>query len=73
MRLLINLIENSIRYNLETDGIIIIKGMKKNHAILLEILNSGISIPEKDLGLIFEQFIGQKSPGLPPMGDQALD
>ena len=55
-RLLINLIDNSIRYNFEQDGIIVVKGKKKNGMILLEVSNSGKHIPEGDLDLVFEQF-----------------
>ena len=55
-RLLINLIDNSIQYNFEKNGFIIIKSRKKNGGILLEIFNTGQPIPEHDLDLIFEQF-----------------
>ncbi|MCK5682747.1 HAMP domain-containing histidine kinase, partial [bacterium] len=55
-RLLINLIENSIRYNFKKDGVIVIKSKKTNGNILLEISNTGQPIPEHDLGLVFEQF-----------------
>jgi len=55
-RLLINLIDNSIRYNIEKDGFVIIKAKKTNQDIQLEISNTGRPIPEKDLDLIFEQF-----------------
>jgi len=55
-RLLINLIDNSIRYNFKKDGVVILKGKKINGNILLEISNTGQPIPEQDLGLVFEQF-----------------
>jgi two-component system OmpR family sensor kinase len=55
-RLLINLIDNSIRYNIEKNGLIIIKSKNTTESILLEISNTGRPIPEKDLNLIFEQF-----------------
>ncbi len=55
-RLFINLIDNSIRYNFETGGVIVIGGKKSNTAIVLDISNTGLPIPEKDLGLVFEQF-----------------
>lgn len=55
-RLLINLIDNSIRYNLEKNGRIIIDGGKTNDGILLEISNTGQPIPEQDLDFVFEQF-----------------
>jgi len=55
-RLLINLIDNGIRYNFEKHGIIIINGKKANQGILLDIINTGSPIPENDLDLVFEQF-----------------
>ncbi len=55
-RLLINLIDNSIRYNFEKDGLVIIKSRDTNESILLEISNTGRPIPDNDLDLIFEQF-----------------
>ena len=55
-RLLINLIDNSIRYNFEKNGLIIIKSQHTTESILLEISNTGRPIPDTDLDLIFEQF-----------------
>lgn len=55
-RLLINLIDNSIRYNCEKDGIIILKGRKTNRGIRLDVSNTGQPIPDDDLDLVFEQF-----------------
>ncbi|MFK5952789.1 MAG: HAMP domain-containing sensor histidine kinase [Desulfobacterium sp.] len=55
-RLFINLVDNSIKYNLEKDGVIIVEGKKTNRGIVLEISNTGHPIPEEDLELIFEQF-----------------
>jgi len=55
-RLFINLVDNSIKYNLEKNGVLIIDGRKKNGGIVLEISNTGQPIPEADLDLIFEQF-----------------
>lgn len=55
-RLFINLIDNSIRYNLEDGGIVLIKGWKTDENIILEVSNTGPKIPEKDLDLVFEQF-----------------
>ncbi|MCM2286702.1 MAG: HAMP domain-containing histidine kinase [Desulfobacula sp.] len=55
-RLFINLIDNGIRYNFENDGFILIEGKKTNTEILLKISNTGLPIPEEDLGLVFEQF-----------------
>ncbi|MBU1341625.1 MAG: HAMP domain-containing histidine kinase [Proteobacteria bacterium] len=55
-RLLINLIDNSIRYNFEKNGWVILKSRNTNGSILLEISNTGQPIPDNDLNLIFEQF-----------------
>jgi signal transduction histidine kinase len=55
-RLFINLIDNSIRYNLEERGCVSVKGWKKNENIVLEVSNTGPGIPEKDINRIFEQF-----------------
>ncbi len=55
-RLFINLVDNSIKYNLEKNGVLIVEGRKTNRGIVLEISNTGQPIPEEDLDLIFEQF-----------------
>ncbi|MBI9088419.1 MAG: HAMP domain-containing histidine kinase [Desulfobacterium sp.] len=55
-RLLINLIDNSIRYNCEKDGILILKGRQTNKGIRLDVSNTGQPIPDDDLELVFEQF-----------------
>ncbi|MDY0376526.1 MAG: HAMP domain-containing sensor histidine kinase [Desulfobacterium sp.] len=56
LRLLINLVDNAIRYNIEKKGEIIAMGRRTKMGILLEISNTGQPIPEKDLELVFEQF-----------------
>ena len=55
-RLFINVVDNSIKYNLQKNGTLIVEGKKINSGILLEISNTGQPIPEEDLDLIFEQF-----------------
>jgi len=55
-RLLVNLIDNSIRYNYEKDGMIVVTGKKTNKEIRLEISNTGQPIPKNDLDHLFEQF-----------------
>lgn len=55
-RLLINLVDNSIRYNLEDGGSVTANGWKTSTEIILELSNTGAWIPEKDLDLVFEQF-----------------
>lgn len=56
LRLLVNLVDNSIRYNLNKSGTIIINGTRTVNGLVLELLNTGLPIPEKDLELVFEQF-----------------
>ncbi|ACN14154.1 signal transduction histidine kinase [Desulforapulum autotrophicum HRM2] len=55
-RLLINLVDNAIRYNLEAKGTIIATGRQTNGNIQLEVSNTGRAIPCEDLELVFEQF-----------------
>ena len=55
-RLFVNLIDNAIRYNLNTHGKIMISAEKSKAGVCVEILNSGHEIPEKDLPKLFEQF-----------------
>ncbi|MDY0222373.1 MAG: HAMP domain-containing sensor histidine kinase [Desulfobacterium sp.] len=56
LRLLINLVDNAIRYNLEKKGDIIAMGRRTDTGIMVEISNTGRPIPEKELELVFEQF-----------------
>jgi signal transduction histidine kinase len=55
-RLFVNLIDNAIRYNLTTQGIIKIMAAKSKKEVCIEILNSGRKIPEQDLSRLFDQF-----------------
>ena len=55
-RLLINLVDNAIRYNLREKGTIIATGRRTNGSIQLEVSNTGKPIPREDLELVFEQF-----------------
>lgn len=55
-RLFVNLIDNAIRYNLTAQGIIIIKAKRSKTDVHIEILNSGLEIPEQDISRLFEQF-----------------
>ena len=55
-RLLINLVDNGIRYNLHQNGSIIVRGQGTARGIILEILNTGLPIPEQDIEFVFEQF-----------------
>lgn len=56
LRLFINLIDNSIRYNLENGGRVIVTGSIRDGEILIELSNTGLFIPEEELDLVFEQF-----------------
>ena len=55
-RLMINLIDNGIRYNFEKTGVMIVKGSKTGQGIRIEVGNTGRPIPEEDLERVFEQF-----------------
>ncbi len=53
--LLINLIDNAIKYN-EVGGKILIRAYKKNRKVYMEIEDNGMGIPEEDQDRIFERF-----------------
>ncbi len=55
-RLLINLIDNAVRYNLKENGIIRLTGAKCKRMITMTIANTGPSIPEAEIARVFEQF-----------------
>ncbi|MBU4262541.1 MAG: HAMP domain-containing histidine kinase [Proteobacteria bacterium] len=55
-RLLINLIDNAIRYNRKTAGRLRIAGEKKMHAVHLSVSNTGPYVVQEDISRIFEQF-----------------
>jgi len=50
-----NLIENAIRYTLE-GGEVEVSAVKKDDSVIVQIKDSGIGIPEKDLPYIFDNF-----------------
>jgi two-component system OmpR family sensor kinase len=54
-RVLINLIDNAIKYNKER-GRIEITAEEKNHMVHLSIFNTGLGIPGKDIHRVFGQF-----------------
>lgn len=56
LRLLINLIDNAIKYNTEEAGAIRIATRKSNGQVILTIANTGPEIPAEDLPRIFDQF-----------------
>ncbi len=55
-RLLINLIDNSIKYNLDSGGSIDIHATRRFETVYLYITNRGNPIPEEDIPHIYEQF-----------------
>ena len=55
-RLFVNLIDNAIRYNLPDNGTIEIRMKKFQRDVYIEILNSGLEIPDQDIPRLFEQF-----------------
>ena len=56
LRLLINLIDNAIKYNQTTNGRIVITTKKNKGQMVLTIANTGSEIPAADLPSIFDQF-----------------
>lgn len=55
-RLFINLIDNSIKYNLENNGFLRVETKDYKESVRVKIINSGIPLPENDLKQIFNQF-----------------
>ena len=55
-RMLINLIDNAVRYNREENGEIRISLKKNNQTVIMEIYNSGQGIPAAELNRVLEQF-----------------
>ena len=55
-RLFINLIDNGIKYNLEQGGILRLSTRKERDMAIIEISNSGKTIPPEELKHIFKQF-----------------
>lgn len=56
LRLLINLIDNAIKYNQAKDGRITIRTEKMKDQVVLSISNTGKAIPTGDLSRVFDQF-----------------
>jgi signal transduction histidine kinase len=54
-RVLINLVDNAVKYNMDC-GRIEIAAEVKNNMVHLSIFNTGIGIPSKDIDRVFEQF-----------------
>lgn len=54
-RVLINLVDNAIKYN-HAGGEIRITASKYDHGVRLSLFNTGIGIPKADLEKVFEQF-----------------
>ncbi len=56
LRLLINLIDNAVRYNDARDGRLSITGKRENDSVIIEVANTGRIIPADDLKRVFDQF-----------------
>jgi two-component system OmpR family sensor kinase len=54
-RVLINLVDNAVKYNMER-GRIEISAEVKNNMVHLSVFNTGKEIPKKDIDRVFEQF-----------------
>jgi len=55
-RMLINLIDNAIRYNRKTGGQLRIEGQRELNAVKLMVANTGPHVAQEDIARIFEQF-----------------
>ena len=56
LRLMINLIDNAIKYNLAADGRIVVRTEKNKGQTVVTVANTGPTIPDGDLPRIFDQF-----------------
>jgi two-component system, OmpR family, sensor kinase len=54
-RVLINLVDNAVKYNKDR-GSIEFAGEEKNNMVHLSVFNTGKGIPQEDIGRVFEQF-----------------
>ncbi len=71
-RLLINLIDNSIKYNSESDGIIDLNLTHDGKRIEISLFNSGYGIPPEDLPRVFEPFYRVEKSRSPTYGGSGL-
>lgn len=54
-RLLVNLLENAIKYN-RPGGAVTVRLFERGHAVVVEVVDTGIGIPADALGRVFERF-----------------
>ncbi len=59
-RILINLVSNALRYT--QNGRIVVAGRKRGNALLIQVWDTGIGIPEDELKTIFEEFVQLNNP-----------
>ena len=55
LRMLLNLVVNAIKYNRE-NGSVTVSGKKQGLKCVIEVADTGIGIPEKDITRVFERF-----------------
>ena len=55
MQLVLNLVENAVKYS-EEDASVTIRSYKDNNKYILQVEDTGIGIPEEDIPRIFERF-----------------
>jgi len=70
-RVMINLFDNAIKYNVD-GGKIEITAEAKNDNVYLSVFNTGSGIPEKDIDRVFEQFYRVEKSRSPQYGGSGL-
>jgi len=71
-RVMINLIDNAIKYNFKENGEIHCFLESKNDRLRLEVYNSGLGIPAEELKLVFNQFYRVEKSRASSMGGSDL-
>lgn len=59
-RILINLVSNAVRYT--PSGRVLVAGRRRGHALLIQVWDTGIGIPENAQQAIFEEFVQLNNP-----------
>ncbi|MFZ7122037.1 MAG: ATP-binding protein [Eubacteriaceae bacterium] len=55
-QMMINLIDNAIKYNNRNDGLVKVTIYNSSKSVIIEVSDTGIGIPKKDIPRVFERF-----------------